>query len=405
MLIRPAHVLAVIAALATAGLAQNSNDTPLSNGFETVVFFSDPSGGSTFSIPGTVGDMFWRAYSGDRMLAHQQGLSGSSTMEIDGFYEELYDTDWSTTPHFYTRMVVPALPVPGAPCALEPDFLQLGFTGATGTTVLMGPSGFGTPCTIAPSLCSPGGCGIGGPIGWITDIGFGPTPGSGVVLPADGTSASDVAVAYFLPDGMPATGGPCGQGDYSLQALYSTDESQADDCGGLNAFSGKKLGTAAAVQDPYNETPVASVAWREPMLNVIADSGPGAETGLNGGGALNGFKLDTQGGAAHIGIEVRDLGGVGGTAFGWWSTAAGGPPGVLHQGAWLLQRFSRDMPACFRGMVAPTVFTFVPEGAFASCQMAVPPVASSYDVFWQAVVYDPALGMFHNTNRVRTTLY
>jgi hypothetical protein len=401
MLIRPAHVLAVIAALAPAGLSQNSNDTPLSNGGETFVFFSDPSAGTTV---GTIGDVYWRAYPGDRLLAHAHGPTGETTMEIEGFYEELYDTDWSTTPHFYERHVGPALPVPGAPCALEPAFMQTGDL-STGISVVVGPSGFGTPCTIAPSLCSPGGCGLGGPIGWIVDINFGSTVGAGIVLPADGTSASDMAVSYLLPAGMPATGGPCGLGDYALQASYSTDESQADDCGGRNAFSGRKLGGAPAVQDPTAETPVFSIAWRDPVLNVVADSGTGAETGPNGGGALNGLKLDTQGGAASIGIEVRDLAGVGSTAFAWWSTAAGPAPGVFHQGAGLLQRFDRDMPACFRGTVAPTFFTFVTEGAFASCQRAVPPSATPYDVYWQAVVYDPALGVFHNTNRVRTTLY
>jgi hypothetical protein len=78
---------------------------------------------------------------------------------------------------------------------------------------------------------------------------------------------------------------------------------------------------------------------------------------------------------------------------------------VFHQGAWLLQRFDRDMPACFRGTIGPTVFVFTQEGAFTSCQMAVPPVTATYDVFWQGMVYDPALDQLHNTNRVRTTLY
>ena len=328
-------------------------------------------------------------------------------MEISGFYEHLFDTDWTTTPSFYDRFVSGALPVPGAPCALEPDFLQTGVM--SGTTVIIGPSGFGSPCTVAPSLCSPGGCGAPGLgiLGWIVDVSFGTTPGSGIVLPADGTSASDTAVSYMVTPGMPVTGGSCGIGDYTIQASYSSDETQADDCLGLSAFSGLRQG-GIVFQDLATYAPNLVVAFREPVLNVQADSGGGVEVGPNGGGALNGLKLYTQGGSASIGVEVRDqasIASVGDVAFAWWTTAAGGPPGVLHGGAWLLQRFSRDMPACFRGPVAPIVFVFTPEAAFTTCQMAVPPVAAQYDVFWQGLIKDGTTGELRNTNRVRTTLY
>ena len=400
----PFSVCAALAVLAASTSAQ-SNDTPLSNGGEIFVFFSDPSVGTT---AGAVGDAYWRAFPGDRLLAHQHGPSGSTTMEINGFYEELYDTDWNTTPHFYDRHVGPALPVIGLACALEPAFLQTGSM-STGATVIVGPSGFGNPCSIAPSLCSPaGGCGLGGvPVGWIVDISFGVTPGTGVVLPADGTSASDMAVAYLLPDGMPATGGPCGLGDYALQASYSTDETQADDCSGQSAFSGFKLGALAATQDPRTETPTFTLGWREPVLNVVADSGTGlgVEQGPNGGGALNGLKLDTQSGAATIGVEVRDFEGVGDLAYAWSTLYADGLPGLPVGSAWLLQRFNRLMPACFLGTIGATPFVFTAEGAFTTCQIPQLPVAGPVDLYWQALMQDPLTGTLRNTNRVRTTLY
>jgi hypothetical protein len=392
-----------LTALAAAASAQEvQNDTPLSNGGD-ILFIP-----FTTSAPG---DLYWRALPGDRVLAHQHGPAGSATMELSGFYEDLWDSDWSTTPHFFDRHVGHALPVIGAPCALEPDFLQTGVM--TGTTITLGPSGFGPPCTVAPSVCSPATTGSycaapGFLLGWIMDVSLGSSPGSGVVVPADGTPASDVAVTYFITPGMPVTGGTCSSGDFVLQTSYSTDETQADDCGGLSAFSGSGQSGGAALQDPVTDTPDFTLAWREPMLNVVADSGTGLgiEHGENGGGALNGLKLDTQSGLATIGVEVRDLEGVGDLVFAWSTIYAGGPPGFPQGGAWLLQRFNRSMPACFFGTVAATTFVFTPEGAFATCQMPLQAVAAGpVDFYWQALMSDPLTGALRNTNRVRTTLY
>jgi hypothetical protein len=393
------------ALLAAAGLAAcaaitsaQSNDITMSNGGDTLFFYSDPS---------APGDLYWRALPGDRLLAHQHGPAGDATMELSGFYEDLFDTDWSTTPVFFDRHVGRALPVAGAPCALEPDFLQTGVF--AGTTVVMGPSGFASPCTVAPSLCSPGGCAAPGftVLGWIVDISLGSTPGSGVVLPADGTPASDAAVTYLVTPGMPASGGPCGLGDYVLQTAYSFDESQADDCAGLNTFSGSRLGSGPAAQDPLTDTPTFALGWREPVLNVVADSGTGlgVEQGPNGGGALNGLKLDTQSGVATVGVEVRDFEGVGDLAYVWSAAEAGGPPGMPIGGAWLLQRFSRVMPACFLGTIGPATFVFTAEGAFTTCQMPQLPVAGPVDLYWQGLMHNTLTGEFRNTNRVRTTLY
>ncbi len=395
---RPLLSLALLAGIPALVSAQAaSNEITMSNGGDE--FLLPPS-------PTVAGDLYWRALPGDRLLAHQHGPAGAKTMEISGFYEELFDTDWSTTPQFFDRLVGPAVPAPGAPCALQPDLAS-----PSGVSVILGPSGFGSPCTIAPSLCSPGGCPPpgSGPIGWVVDISFGTTPGTGAaVLPADGTSASDAAVTYFVTPGMPVTGGACGLGDFVFQTAYSTDETQADDCGGLNAFSGFASGGGPLTQDARAETPAFSLAWREPVLNVIADSGTGLglEQGPNGGGALNGIKLDTQSGAATIGVEVRDLEGIGDLAYAWSTPYPAGPSGLQVGSAWLLQRFNRLMPACFLGTISATTFVFTTEGTFTTCQIPLQAVAGGpAELYWQAFLQDPLTGALRNTNRVRTTLY
>ena len=381
----------------------NGNDVPPNNGDETFVFFSSPSVGSGLTGGFTPGDLFWKTLPGDRVLA-----AGSGTMEIDSFYEPLFDTDWATSPSFYDRMIGPALPSPAAaPCQLEPAFFQLGVTSET--LFIIGSSGFGNPCTVVPSLCSPSGgtCPPSGFInGYIVQLYFSSTPGTGIVLPADGTSAS--AVTYFLPGGMVATGGTCGLGDYDLQAEYSTDETQFDDCFGVSSFSGFQLGTGGPVPDLVTDTPTPNAGFREPVLNVVADSGGGLgiETADNGGGALNALKLDTSGGLATIGFEIRDLAG-GATpnvAFGAASTTMIGPPGIPVFGTGSLLIRPTLSAACFAGAVSPTVFVFTSEGAFISCQLPVS-VSGPRDIYWQGLVLDLTTGLGRTTNRVRTSLF
>ncbi|MEM7311448.1 MAG: hypothetical protein AAF682_32590 [Planctomycetota bacterium] len=399
--------LALALSAATPLAAQmGSNDTPLHNGGDTWVFLSSPSVGSDPRLQ-TYGDLFWRAFPGDRLTAHEN--AAGATMEIDGFYERLYDTDWSTTPSFYTRMVGPATASPSATCALEPAFFQKGLTSEV--RIVFGASGFPNPCTVAPSLCSPPG-GICPPPGFINgylvDLALGSTPGTGIVLPADGTRGSDFAITYLLEAGMSASGGTCGLGDYDQQAFYSTDETQFDDCGGLNAFSGRKVGAAPRTQDAITDTPALNLTWRDPMLNAIADSGGGlgVEVSDNGGGALNGLKLDTSTGLATIGFEVRDLLSPGDVAVVWGSKYAGGPPGQsAFGGASLLVRPTREIPGCFTGPMLPVAFVFTSERAFATCQIPVQPLPAATDFYWQGLVYDPATDTAANTNRLRTTLY
>ena len=102
---------------------------------------------------------------------------------------------------------------------------------------------------------------------------------------------------------------------------------------------------------------------------------------------------------------MRDFEGVGDLVFVWSAAVAGGPPGKPVGEAWLLQRFSRAMPACFLGTVAATTFVFTAEGAFETCQIPQLPVAGPVDVYWQGLMHNTVTGGFRNTNRVRTTLY
>ena len=394
----PAAAVLAIAAPASA----QTNDLPLNNGSDVVFLYSQPSVGST---PGAWGDLFWKAFPGDRLMSHQHGPAGARTMEISGFYEELFDTDWTTSPAFYDRIVGPASPSGLAACTLEPSFLQVGLTSEV--TVVLGPSGLGDPCTIAPSLCTAGGCPpAGGMTGYTTEINFGSTPGSGVVVPADGTASSDLAVTYLLPGGMSATGGVCGGGDFVFQASYSIDETQVDDCNGYSAFGGWNIAGLATSADAVNETSAQIVMFREPVLNVIADSatGLGPEVSSNGGGALNGLKIDTSSGLATIGAEVRDLAGIGELARVFYDTSEHAA-GVPFLGAYLLVPFNRTGPQCYAGAVSSSIFFFTSEGAFVTCQHPLPVVGSPIDVYWQALLYDPATMTARNTNRVRTTRY
>ena len=95
---------------------------------------------------------------------------------------------------------------------------------------------FGRVATfVGGTLCSPGGlCPPPGFLnGYLVDLSFGTAVGSGIVVRADGGPSSDLATTYFVTGGMVATGGTCGFGDYDLQDVHSTDETIADDAGGI----------------------------------------------------------------------------------------------------------------------------------------------------------------------------
>ncbi len=399
--------------------AADSNDVPLHNGMDVMFVHSSPSVGfptGTFP-PDLTGDLFWKVLTGDRILAHHRAFPG--TAEIDGYLESIYDTDWQASPDFYDRMQGPAIPDFFGTCNLQPSFFQAGALTGAEVFVSLGNSGLPDPCIINPNLCTPPGPGNCPPAGFVNgysvDISF---PG-GVILPADGTAASDTATTYFVTGGMTFTGGTCGLGDYGLQAAYSTDETPFDDCLGVSEFSGYQIAASGPIPDPFDHTPTNNLTFREPMLNVRAESVvPGIQTSNNGGGALNALKVDRLplAGATLV-FEVRDQGtGTGpNTAFVLYSLTPVGPPGVPFAGAFLLMPFPLGSFAipCLPGpvvtpAVGPEFAAGTTEGAYVSCPipvaLGIPPFGT--DVYFQGITVTSFAPLtLTNTNRVRMTLY
>ena len=412
--------LSLLVASALAGgwaAAQSpSNDAPFNNGGDVIFLYSTPSVGATPGGPPNLnGDLFWRSYSGAGFAANVDP-SGAATLEIDGYYEALYDTDWSTPPQLYIRSHGPALPDAGGLGGLEPAFFQLG--GLTSeTVVVLGSTGFGSPCTIAPSLCSPSGgsCPVPGFVnGFQVDVAFGSTVGSGVVLPADGTSASDLATTYFVHGGMSATGGPCALGDYVLQGVHSTDETAADVTGfGINPYAGWQFAGSGPFFDSIASMVEMSETWRGPVLNPVADSGTGlgVERSDNGGGAMNGRLLGVSGGVATLGVELRDNTGAAlpnqlalvGASF----TPLAVPGSPVFGASLLLGTGAtfRASTAVWQGSMAPTVFVFTQEGVFEGVQVPLDAATAGTDLYLQGLILELGSMRGRTTNRTQVRLH
>ncbi len=367
---------------------QNNNDATLNNGGDVLFSYSDPALG---------GDLYWRAHTGANMMNDTSGPSGApvQTMEVDGYFESLFDTDWATTPIFYDREHVPlasGLPVLGG-----------------GTLVVLGPSGFGDP---APG-CPPAGF----VDGYIVDIAFGATPGSGVVLPADGTTGSDTATVWHVGAAgcIAAVGclpGACGAGDYTLQDVHSTNETQADIGGtGLNPSGGFQIAGGGLFLEGLTSMAEGSETWRGNLVQVVAASsgGAGVEVALNGGGAMNGRALPVSGGGATLGIQIRDLAGSSGPniAIAGASLTKIGGPGAFALGGWLKvipDGLFNSTSALWTGSVAPIVFAFGPEGAYTGPVLPVPPTAAGATLNVQGATFDLGSFTVDNTNVVTTAL-
>jgi hypothetical protein len=399
------RVLGVLGALAvTASFANaqvNSNDSPRNNGGDVVFIYSSPSSG--FSVgtnpPDLNGDLYWRAMDGG-MMNDFDALIGSS-MEVDGMYESLFDTHWGTAsspassaPDFYDRTFGPANADSGGLGGLEPSFFTLGVTAEV--LVSLGNSGFGNPCTVAPSLCSPSGgtCPPAGFVnGYLIDIGFGSTPGTGIVMPADGVAGS--ALTYFVTGGMTASGGVCGLGDYGLQDIHSTDESAGDTTGNLiNVNGGFQVAASGPIMDAISSMCESHETWRGNICNMQADSGVGlgVEIGDNGGGGTNGRRLSVGSGLATLGVEIRDLGaalsgcsilGVAGASL------TGLPnPGIPALGGNLLvlpDGVFNSTAGVWQGPIAAGAFVFTTEGSFTGAQVAIPATAAGVTLFVQGL--------------------
>ncbi|MCZ6598388.1 MAG: hypothetical protein O7B99_12170, partial [Planctomycetota bacterium] len=278
-----AGVLALV-----AGLAAAQNEMPIDNEGDYVLLYSSPTLGSpTGTIPPdiTTGDFYYQVHQGDRVMRHTDDATGTATIGINGFLEGIWDTDWSTTPSFYDRSIGPAVPDSVCSEGRMPAFFTAGFT--TEVFISLGPSGFGSPCTLFPSFCSPSSsspwC---APPGFVNGWGLTITLTSSIVVASDGTGTSDVANTYFLPSGMTHTigTGACGLGDYSIQDAHSLDETQADylggvgsGCGGgLSEFGGFASGSSGPLQEAVTEVMEGTWDFDTAITNALADSGLGA---------------------------------------------------------------------------------------------------------------------------------
>ncbi len=364
-----------LAPVLSAAAPAQGNGLTLNNGGDVVFLYSDPSAGApTGTFPPDIsGDLFWKTIPGQALGA------GSGTVEIEGLREVLFDTDWSTTPSFYD-MTFDAVVGPEN----QPAFFT---TGVVGTFVSLGSSGFGFPCTIAPSLCSTGCPEI--IIGYEVDVSFGPS-GSGIAIPADNVSGT--AVTYYLPGGMVGSGPPC-LGAYAMQDLHSTDETQADELGsGRSPFGGFQLAGLGPMAEGLASTYTGYVQIREGIVQVVADSGMGqgfetTEAFAVGtvGGALNGVNLDVGSGAA----KVRPL-----------VTCAQCPPGVAFAAASLTPIPAPGLPLGGQALlIAPwgpfqatlSVWQGTHTGAATLLPQIAVPAAVAGTTFWiQGGVLDPA---------------
>ena len=405
------YLPAALLALGVGTSAQGASEWPLNNGGDILYYYSSPSIGAAplDALPDLNGDLYWRSHAGGNSMDDVDALL-SSSIEIVGYHEWIYDTDWSTTPAFYTRAHGPALANAAGAGSLAPAFLQLGATSEV--FVSIGPSGLGNPCTVAPTLCSGGACPPPGlVVGYNVELAFGSTPGAGVVLPADGSGGADPAVTWFLPGGMTQVGGACGAGDYTLQDLHSNDETQADSTGNaINPWGGLQLGGSPAAAEPLTDMAVSHVRLSGNSINVMADSGTGlgVETSFCGGGGTNGRALRVGAGGATLGVELRDdEASPGDLGFVGASLTPIPNPGVSVLGASLLVQ----PDALFLATVGQWQGPMVPSAAMGNgglvmvgAQLPVPPTAGGVTLHLQGVVLAAGTLTADSTNRAAVVL-
>lgn len=421
-------VAGVIALGAATAAAQNSNDINFNNEGDIVFYYNDPSVGGPTGSPSITGDLIWKSYSGTQIMAHGEGGGVvSATMEIDSFALNYYDTDWNTVGNFYDMVWGPGVLSTVNPGNIEPDFFQAG--GLTGADVLVS---IGTAGGLPALPCPPPGY----VTGYIVSFTFGSTVGAGIVVPATGNAAAHLTETIFAPGGMTLTSGApgaCGLGDYILQDTHSTNETQADDLGGISAYGG--FATAGAqVPDAVSESAEWHSNFRERTLNIVGDSGAGLERGFYGGGATNGLKLPVSTGLARFSYEIRATQDAGVTNVAFAGTAISpvspiAPPGIGILGGRLLvipddifnNTFGITSAAgisvidvCAAGdpdYIPPTgagCFTGVVEGAAdfagnpgpAAVNIPVPASAAGISAFSQGAVFNLGTFKVKFTNRV-----
>jgi hypothetical protein len=394
--IAAAGALAVMAGLASAQAGAHFptyNNLLMNNGGDVIYIFSDPSVGFAVGTnpPDVNGDLYWKVVPGKAMT------TASGTIEIQGFEETLYDGDWNTPPDFYDRVLgaaVDSAAGTGAnPGNLEPTFFSQGL-GTADVLISVGNSGFPNPCTVSPAFCGGAACHPTGIPGYITAITFGSTPGTGLVIPADGTSNS--AVTYFLPGGMTWSSvpfGPCGTGDYSFNGAFSTDEHLADTTGaGLSPFGGFAVGGSGPLADLNTDAEENNLEFFGAVIQAeVSDTalGWGPEPGTAG------LDLSVGSGGATIGVRLRHIEGglTGNSAFCAGSLTELPAPGVPVLGANLLilpdSIFNSTAGVWVGTIVVGTPAGYVvQEGDFTSIQLPVPATAAGINLQIQGFSID-----------------
>lgn len=274
-----------MAALAVAQNPVNCNDLPFSRATGILYFNNDPSvGAAAFGGSNPANDDFAAKCIPARLLVRPDTTSvggTAATMEIVGFEEEIYDTDW-TTPADFGDLYISAGVLNVTTGDIEPDFTAYP---TNGILINGANSGFPNPCSFGgcPTPTCPG---TGQVAGWGSIFTFGTAQGQGIIHTADGTF--DLSITKFVMGGQTLSGGgTCGLGDFDAFFPTSTTETEfIGDNGGNTRYDGFQIGATGAtpasgfIAGPLSEATIEQPQYFEPTLNMqIAYDGITAEIG------------------------------------------------------------------------------------------------------------------------------
>jgi hypothetical protein len=399
------RTLSALALLATPALAQDFNNLDLNNGGDGIFFYNDPGVGNppnSFPITNYDVDFWYRVYPKEA-FHHPLG-----TLEVTGFTNEYYDTDWVATPNGVTgitssmhdMILTPGIiqgdgtmapDLPGAPNPLEVDIVGLDITG-----LLTNPcpaAGVAGGCASATSVCPA----TGFVVGYIIGLDFG---GAGPVLQAD--EFTDWTWSTFVPGvapavgGMTLAGGSCGTGDYILQDVHSSNvfgngELQADLLGnGFSRYGGFQVGgTGAGAWNPdlMDEVYAEPLEFGTAISEPVNDVGLGPQTGL---AALN---PSVGGGANTLGMRYWSASAAGELAFFFASTFPLLPrPGIALLDINILVNIADPLAGTIAGIWAGFIVgglgTFADDGIFDSVQIPLPPILVGFSLQVQGFNFD-----------------
>lgn len=273
-----------MAALAVAQNPVNCNDLPFSRDIGILYFNSDPSVGAlVYGNSNPANDDYAAKAIPARLLVRPDttGVGGTAaTMEIVGFEQYVYDTDW-TTPADFGDLYISAGVLNVTTGDIEPDFTNYP---NNGILIAGANSGFPNPCSFGgcpTPTCPPAGF-IGG---WYSIFTFGTAQGQGIIHTADGTF--DLSMTQFVMGGRTLSGGGlCGLGDFDAFFPSSTSETEyIADNGGNTRYDGFQIGAginpaSGYVASPLSDALFTNTQYFEPVLNMqVAYDGVTAEIG------------------------------------------------------------------------------------------------------------------------------